>query len=74
MRNRNEIDRQKDKVYEDPSNHQATFEHEDERDGIIGHRGKGGEIWGKDDRTSEMPWMESVSEQLRDKITNVNKR
>ena len=42
MRNRNEIDRQKDKVYEDPSNHQATFEHEDKRDGIIGHRGKGG--------------------------------
>ena len=31
----------------------------------------GGGIWGKDDRTSEMPWMESVSEQLREKITNV---
>ena len=26
---------------------------------------------GKDDRTSEMAWMESVSEQLREKITNV---
>ena len=32
---------------------------------------EGGSIWGKDDRTSEMPWMESVSEQLREKITNV---
>ena len=30
-----------------------------------------GEIWEKDDRTPEMLWRESVSEQLRDKITNV---
>ena len=30
-----------------------------------------GDIWGKDDRTPEMPWMESVSKQLRDKITSV---
>ena len=30
-----------------------------------------GDIWEKDDRTPEMPWMESVSKQLRDKITNV---
>ena len=30
-----------------------------------------GETWEKDDRTLEMPWMGSVSEQLRDKITNV---
>ena len=30
-----------------------------------------GDIWEKDDTTTEMPWMESVSEQLRDKITNV---
>ena len=32
-------------------------------------------FWGymrkKDDRTPEMPWMESASRQLRDKITNV---
>ena len=32
LRSRNEIDRQKDRVYEDPSNHQVAFEHEDERD------------------------------------------
>ena len=32
VRNRNKIDRQKDRVYEDPSNHQITFEHQDERD------------------------------------------
>ena len=31
----------------------------------------GGDIWEKDDRTPEMPWMESVSNQLRDKITSV---
>ena len=31
----------------------------------------GSEHMGKDDRTSEMAWMESVSEQLREKITNV---
>ena len=31
----------------------------------------GGDIWEKDDRTPEMPWMESVSKQLRDKITSV---
>ena len=30
-----------------------------------------GDIWEKDDRTSEMPWTESVSKQLKDKITNV---
>ena len=30
-----------------------------------------GDIWEKDDRTPEMPWMESVSKQLKDKITNV---
>ena len=30
-----------------------------------------GDIWEKDDRKPEMPWMESVSEQLRHKITNV---
>ena len=30
-----------------------------------------GDIWEKDDRTPEMPWMESVSKQLRDKITSV---
>ena len=30
-----------------------------------------GEIWEKDDRTPEMPWMESMSEQLREQITNV---
>ena len=28
-------------------------------------------FWEKDDRTPEMPWMEKVSEQLREKITNV---
>ena len=32
VRNRNEIDQQKDRVYEDPSNHQIILEHEDERD------------------------------------------
>ena len=32
VRNRNKIDRQKDRVYEDPSNHQISFEHEVERD------------------------------------------
>ena len=30
-----------------------------------------GDIWEKDDRTREMPWTESVSKQLKDKITNV---
>ena len=30
-----------------------------------------GDMWEKDDRTPEMPWMKSVSRQLRDKITNV---
>ena len=30
VRNKNETDRQKDRVYEDPSNHQVAFEHEDE--------------------------------------------
>ena len=183
VRNRNEIDRQKDKVCEDPSNHQVAFEHEDERDSIQNDRvqeanglinendneqelrtiirvedkelenifnqilqgmehctmlklhprqklpklklipdieesansildeylhgdenipeitdkvyvmGKAiaiksvehvgqihemekfvkfwGDIWEKDDRTREMPWTESVSKQLKDKITNV---
>ena len=28
-----------------------------------------GEIWEKDDRTPEMPWIESVSKQLREQIT-----
>ena len=32
VRNRNEIDRQKDRVYEDSSKHQITFEYESERD------------------------------------------
>ena len=31
------------------------------------------EIWEKDDKTTEMPWMESVNEELRQKITNVKK-
>ena len=30
-----------------------------------------GDIWEEDDRTPEIPWMESVRKQLRDKITNV---
>ena len=30
------------------------------------------DIWEKDDRTPEMPWMESVSRQLRDKIASVD--
>ena len=30
-----------------------------------------GDIWEKYDRTLEMPWMESLSKQLRDKITSV---
>ena len=30
-----------------------------------------GDIWEKHDRTPEMPWMESVREQSRDKITSV---
>ena len=34
VRNRNEISRQKGRVYEDPSNHQVAFEHEDARDSI----------------------------------------
>ena len=29
------------------------------------------DIWGKDDGTPEMPWTESVSKQLRDKIASV---
>ena len=32
VRNRNKIDRQNDRVYEDPSNHQITTEHQDKRD------------------------------------------
>ena len=32
VRNRNEINRQKDRVYEDSSKHQITFQHESERD------------------------------------------
>ena len=28
-------------------------------------------MWEEDDRTPEIPWMESVRKQLRDKITNV---
>ena len=38
VRNRNEIDRQKDRVYEDPSSHQVAFEHDDERDSIQNDR------------------------------------
>ena len=38
MRNTNEIDRQKDRVYEDPSNHQITFDHEGERDSTLNDR------------------------------------
>ena len=38
VRNRNEIDQQKDWVYEDPSNHQIIFEHEDETDSIQNDR------------------------------------
>ena len=34
VRNRGEVDLQKDRVYEDPSNHQITFEHEAKRDSI----------------------------------------
>ena len=34
VRNRNEIDLQKDRVYEDTSNHQIAFEHEAKRDSI----------------------------------------
>ena len=34
VRNKNEIDRQKDRMYEDPSNHQVSFEHKDEIDSI----------------------------------------
>ena len=30
-----------------------------------------GDMWEKDDKTTEMPWMESVSEKLRQKITNI---
>ena len=30
-----------------------------------------GDIWQKDDRTPEMPWMENVREQLKDRITNI---
>ena len=30
-----------------------------------------GDIWDKDGITCEVPWIESVSEQLRDKITSV---
>ena len=30
-----------------------------------------GDIWDKDDITCEVPWIERVSEQLRDKITSV---
>ena len=28
------------------------------------------EIWEKEDKTSEMPWMERVGEQLKENITN----
>ena len=35
---RNEIDRQKDRVYKDPSNDPVAFEHEDERDNIQNYR------------------------------------
>ena len=32
-----------------------------------------GDIWEKDDQTPEMPWMKSVSKQIREKITSVKK-
>ena len=38
VRNKNETDRQKDRVHEDPSNHQVAFEHEDERYSIQNDR------------------------------------
>ena len=38
VRNRNEIDRQEDRLYEDPSNYQITFEYEGERDSTQNHR------------------------------------
>ena len=38
VRNTDEIDRQKDRVYEDPSNHQITFDHEGERDSTLNDR------------------------------------
>ena len=38
MRNRNEMDRQEDRVYEDSSNHQITFEYESERDSAQNNR------------------------------------
>ena len=37
VRNRNEIDRQEDRLYEDPSNHQITFEYESERNSTQNH-------------------------------------
>ena len=40
VRNKNEIDRQKDRMYEDPSNHQVVFEHEYERNSIHNNRGQ----------------------------------
>ena len=38
MRNRNDLDQQKDRMYEDRSNHQVAFEYEDERDSIQNDR------------------------------------
>ena len=38
VRNRKQIDRHKDRAYEDPSNHQIAFEHEAERDSIQNYR------------------------------------
>ena len=36
VRNRNKIDQPEDRVYEDPENHQITFEHEGEKDSTHG--------------------------------------
>ena len=38
MRNKNEINRKKGRVYEDPSNHQVAFKREDESDSIQNDR------------------------------------
>ena len=45
VRNRNQIDQRKDRVREDPSNHQITFEHEDERDSTQNDRVREANGW-----------------------------
>ena len=45
VRNRNQIDQRKDRVHEDPSNHQITFEHEDERDSTQNDRVREANGW-----------------------------